>query len=175
MTSADESTEGSWIPSLVVLILVVFWWISRSQSTTAVQVRRWYSVKVRSSKTVIYYNPLWIVELESFWNYLGSRVLLFSVEARGQSRVVRFMLDSLQQLTNHYIYLLYFTVHNYASESNWTDLLDFIYKKIRFSLFFAWDEFSQRVQLKKKLGLRDDSKYKMSAGDGANQKYKRQG
>ena len=40
---------------------------------------------------------------------------------------------------------------------------------------FALDEFSQRVQLKKKLGLRDDSKYKMSAGDGANQKYKRQG
>mmetsp|Transcript_25583 Transcript_25583/g.37965 ORF Transcript_25583/g.37965 Transcript_25583/m.37965 type:complete len:80 (+) Transcript_25583:88-327(+) len=33
----------------------------------------------------------------------------------------------------------------------------------------------QKLQTKKKLGLRDDSKYKMGAGDGANQKYKRQG
>lgn len=34
---------------------------------------------------------------------------------------------------------------------------------------------TQRLELKKKLGYRDDSRYKMGAGDGANQKYKRQG
>jgi len=36
---------------------------------------------------------------------------------------------------------------------------------------------SKRIQLKKKYGLRDDAKYKemKGAGDGANQKYKRQG
>ena len=36
---------------------------------------------------------------------------------------------------------------------------------------------SKRLQLKKKYGLRDDAKYKemKGAGDGANQKYKRQG
>lgn len=34
---------------------------------------------------------------------------------------------------------------------------------------------SKRVHLKKKLGYRDESKYRMEAGDGANQKYKRQG
>jgi len=33
----------------------------------------------------------------------------------------------------------------------------------------------QRLHWKKRLGFRDDSKYKMTAGDGANQKYKRQG
>ena len=33
----------------------------------------------------------------------------------------------------------------------------------------------QKLKMKKKLGFRDDSKYKMGAGDGANQKYKRQG
>ena len=34
----------------------------------------------------------------------------------------------------------------------------------------------QRVQAKKKLGMRDESIYKeFSAGDGANQRYKRQG
>eukprot|EP00979_Chaetoceros_neogracilis_P001956 scaffold349_cov267-Chaetoceros_neogracile.AAC.51 len=33
----------------------------------------------------------------------------------------------------------------------------------------------QKLRTKKKFGLRDDSKYKMGAGDGANQKYKRQG
>eukprot|EP00586_Coscinodiscus_wailesii_P014712 CAMPEP_0172498090 /NCGR_PEP_ID=MMETSP1066-20121228/109188_1 /TAXON_ID=671091 /ORGANISM="Coscinodiscus wailesii, Strain CCMP2513" /LENGTH=78 /DNA_ID=CAMNT_0013271219 /DNA_START=91 /DNA_END=327 /DNA_ORIENTATION=- len=33
----------------------------------------------------------------------------------------------------------------------------------------------QRISWKKKLGYRDESNYKMSAGDGANQKYKRQG
>eukprot|EP00559_Dactyliosolen_fragilissimus_P005697 CAMPEP_0184855242 /NCGR_PEP_ID=MMETSP0580-20130426/544_1 /TAXON_ID=1118495 /ORGANISM="Dactyliosolen fragilissimus" /LENGTH=78 /DNA_ID=CAMNT_0027349705 /DNA_START=36 /DNA_END=272 /DNA_ORIENTATION=+ len=33
----------------------------------------------------------------------------------------------------------------------------------------------KRVELRKKLGYRDETKYKMSAGDGANQKYKRQG
>jgi len=33
----------------------------------------------------------------------------------------------------------------------------------------------QRLSLRKKLGYRDASKYRMNAGDGANQKYKRQG
>mmetsp|Transcript_53613 Transcript_53613/g.160492 ORF Transcript_53613/g.160492 Transcript_53613/m.160492 type:complete len:82 (-) Transcript_53613:1377-1622(-) len=33
----------------------------------------------------------------------------------------------------------------------------------------------QRVQWRKKLGYRDDSKYKMKAGDGSNERYKRQG
>lgn len=33
----------------------------------------------------------------------------------------------------------------------------------------------KRLKWRKKLGLRDDSKYKMKAGDGANQKYARQG
>eukprot|EP00978_Attheya_sp_CCMP212_P037011 scaffold171769_cov39-Attheya_sp.AAC.1 len=33
----------------------------------------------------------------------------------------------------------------------------------------------QRVSWKKKLGYRDESRYQMSAGDGANQRYKRQG
>mmetsp|Transcript_11350 Transcript_11350/g.17023 ORF Transcript_11350/g.17023 Transcript_11350/m.17023 type:complete len:82 (-) Transcript_11350:174-419(-) len=33
----------------------------------------------------------------------------------------------------------------------------------------------ERLKLKKRLGYRDDSKYAMSAGDGANMKLKRQG
>jgi len=33
----------------------------------------------------------------------------------------------------------------------------------------------QKVQWKKQLGYRDESKYKMGAGDGANQRHKRQG
>lgn len=33
----------------------------------------------------------------------------------------------------------------------------------------------RKIETKKKLGLRDDSKYKMGVGDGASQKYKRQG
>mmetsp|Transcript_9517 Transcript_9517/g.17892 ORF Transcript_9517/g.17892 Transcript_9517/m.17892 type:complete len:142 (-) Transcript_9517:1059-1484(-) len=33
----------------------------------------------------------------------------------------------------------------------------------------------QLLQFKRKVGLRDDAKYKMGAGDGANQKHKRQG
>ena len=33
----------------------------------------------------------------------------------------------------------------------------------------------QKVQVKKKLGYRDDEKYKMSAGSGADQRLKRQG
>jgi hypothetical protein len=44
-----------------------------------------------------------------------------------------------------------------------------------FPIFNVNYEQSKRVQLKKKLGYRDESKYKMGAGDGANQKYKRQG
>lgn len=33
----------------------------------------------------------------------------------------------------------------------------------------------QKLKVKKDYGLRDESKYKMSVGDGANLKYKRQG
>ena len=33
----------------------------------------------------------------------------------------------------------------------------------------------QRLSLRKRMGYRDESKYKMKAGDGANEKYKRQG
>jgi hypothetical protein len=33
----------------------------------------------------------------------------------------------------------------------------------------------KRVKVKKEMGYRDESKYKMKTGDGANQKYKRQG
>mmetsp|Transcript_23991 Transcript_23991/g.28289 ORF Transcript_23991/g.28289 Transcript_23991/m.28289 type:complete len:80 (-) Transcript_23991:525-764(-) len=33
----------------------------------------------------------------------------------------------------------------------------------------------QKIYWKKKLGFRDDSKYRMGAGDGANQKHVRQG
>lgn len=33
----------------------------------------------------------------------------------------------------------------------------------------------QRVQLRKRLGYRDESKYQMGAGEGAHQKYQRQG
>jgi hypothetical protein len=33
----------------------------------------------------------------------------------------------------------------------------------------------KRVKMKKEMGYRDESKYKMKTGDGANQKYKRQG
>lgn len=33
----------------------------------------------------------------------------------------------------------------------------------------------RKIETKKKMGLRDDSKYKMGVGDGASQKYKRQG
>lgn len=33
----------------------------------------------------------------------------------------------------------------------------------------------RKIETKKKLGLRDESKYKMGVGDGASQKYKRQG
>ncbi len=43
---SDDNSEGSWIPSVVVSVLIVLWWISRSQSIKAVQIRRWYSVKV---------------------------------------------------------------------------------------------------------------------------------
>eukprot|EP00533_Pseudo-nitzschia_delicatissima_P004721 CAMPEP_0116078230 /NCGR_PEP_ID=MMETSP0327-20121206/489_1 /TAXON_ID=44447 /ORGANISM="Pseudo-nitzschia delicatissima, Strain B596" /LENGTH=76 /DNA_ID=CAMNT_0003568757 /DNA_START=44 /DNA_END=274 /DNA_ORIENTATION=+ len=42
---SDDNSEGSWIPSVVVSVLIVLWWISRSQSIKAVQIRRWYSVK----------------------------------------------------------------------------------------------------------------------------------
>eukprot|EP00593_Proboscia_inermis_P012664 CAMPEP_0171323614 /NCGR_PEP_ID=MMETSP0816-20121228/115682_1 /TAXON_ID=420281 /ORGANISM="Proboscia inermis, Strain CCAP1064/1" /LENGTH=103 /DNA_ID=CAMNT_0011822363 /DNA_START=407 /DNA_END=718 /DNA_ORIENTATION=+ len=41
-------------------------------------------------------------------------------------------------------------------------------------LFRRWYNL-QRIQLKRRFGLRDNNKYKMGAGDGANQKYKRQG
>lgn len=33
----------------------------------------------------------------------------------------------------------------------------------------------KKLQMKRQFGFRDDSKYKMGAGDGANQKHKRQG
>mmetsp|Transcript_5549 Transcript_5549/g.7099 ORF Transcript_5549/g.7099 Transcript_5549/m.7099 type:complete len:84 (+) Transcript_5549:70-321(+) len=33
----------------------------------------------------------------------------------------------------------------------------------------------KKLQFKKKFGYRDETKYKMGAGDGANQKHKRQG
>jgi len=33
----------------------------------------------------------------------------------------------------------------------------------------------KKLQMKKKMGFRDGSKYKMGAGDGANQRHKRQG
>ena len=53
MTSGEGNTEGSWIPSLSVCILVLLWWISRSQSPRAVRIRRWYSTKVRRRSTVL--------------------------------------------------------------------------------------------------------------------------
>ncbi|KAG7337614.1 hypothetical protein IV203_021835 [Nitzschia inconspicua] len=70
--------QGSWIPTLVVLVVMFLWWVSSSTSSTALKIRRFCNV--------------------------------------------------------------------------------------------------QRVQWKKKLGLRDESIYKDgAAGDGANQKHKRQG
>lgn len=44
-------------------------------------------------------------------------------------------------------------------------------KPVKFRRWFN----TQRVSLRKKLGYRDDTKYNMKAGDGANIKYKRQG
>ena len=44
-------------------------------------------------------------------------------------------------------------------------------KSIKFQRFVS----TQKIQWKKKLGYRDESKYKMGVGDGANMKLKRQG
>lgn len=70
-------------------------------------------------------------------------------------------------------------------EGSWTPLII-----VSIMVFLYWMSFSQsgtpmrfkrwynmkRVQLKKKLGMRDESIYKeFAAGDGANQRYKRQG
>eukprot|EP00529_Nitzschia_sp_RCC80_P034375 CAMPEP_0113442090 /NCGR_PEP_ID=MMETSP0014_2-20120614/1429_1 /TAXON_ID=2857 /ORGANISM="Nitzschia sp." /LENGTH=105 /DNA_ID=CAMNT_0000332975 /DNA_START=554 /DNA_END=871 /DNA_ORIENTATION=- /assembly_acc=CAM_ASM_000159 len=75
----EEDQEGSWIPFIVIVLVGLLWWVTYSESRTAVKIRRSMS--------------------------------------------------------------------------------------------------SKRIQLKKKYGLRDDAKYKemKGAGDGANQKYKRQG
>ena len=78
-SNVEEDQEGSWIPFIVIVVAGLLWWITYSDSRTAVKIRRSIS--------------------------------------------------------------------------------------------------SKRLQLKKKYGLRDDAKYKemKGAGDGANQKYKRQG
>ena len=50
MTNDDNNNnnEGSWTPLLCISIFILLWWISYSQSTKAIRVRRWYSMKVRN-------------------------------------------------------------------------------------------------------------------------------
>mmetsp|Transcript_15940 Transcript_15940/g.22477 ORF Transcript_15940/g.22477 Transcript_15940/m.22477 type:complete len:80 (-) Transcript_15940:258-497(-) len=69
-------------------------------------------------------------------------------------------------------------------EGSWTPFLI-----ITFLLILRWIIFGQgdlpvrirrwynmqKIHWKKTLGYRDETKYQMTAGDGANQKYKRQG
>eukprot|EP00536_Pseudo-nitzschia_multiseries_P009796 jgi/Psemu1/24294/gm1.24294_g len=45
MTTAEADAEGSWIPLLCVVVLLLLWWTSYSQSTRAVRTRRWYNTK----------------------------------------------------------------------------------------------------------------------------------
>mmetsp|Transcript_10491 Transcript_10491/g.16075 ORF Transcript_10491/g.16075 Transcript_10491/m.16075 type:complete len:80 (-) Transcript_10491:1551-1790(-) len=70
------------------------------------------------------------------------------------------------------------------SEGSWTPFL-----VITFLLILRWIVFGQadvpvrirrwcnmkKIHWKKTRGYRDETKYQMTAGDGANQKYKRQG
>ena len=44
---SEDNTEGSWVPLLCFSVAVLLWWISYSQSTKALRVRRWYNTKVR--------------------------------------------------------------------------------------------------------------------------------
>ena len=50
MTNDDNNNnnEGSWTPILCISIFILIWWISYSQSTKAIRVRRWSSMKVRN-------------------------------------------------------------------------------------------------------------------------------
>jgi hypothetical protein len=45
----NNNNEGSWTPILCISIFILLWWISYSQSTKAIRVRRWYSMKVRGA------------------------------------------------------------------------------------------------------------------------------
>jgi len=115
----NSETEGSWVPFIIVSILLCLWWASSSQSSGALRLRRWYNMQVCCT-------------------------LLYSVLVR---RVNLLLFSTLW--------------HKYSDD---------------FVVCVFVDHHLQRVQLKKKLGLRDESIYRDgAAGDGANQRHKRQG
>jgi len=45
-SSAEEEVEGSWLPFMAVAALAVIWWLSFSQSQSAVKLRRSYHMQV---------------------------------------------------------------------------------------------------------------------------------
>jgi hypothetical protein len=110
--SGEEQVEGSWLPFIAVAAMVFIWWLTSSQSQSAVKLRRSYQMQVR------YCAP------------------------PSQDNDAQIIID-------------------HPADSH---------------MFLSRDICLQRVQLKKKIGLRDESIYNnFSAGDGANQRHKRQG
>mmetsp|Transcript_9188 Transcript_9188/g.10721 ORF Transcript_9188/g.10721 Transcript_9188/m.10721 type:complete len:81 (-) Transcript_9188:1036-1278(-) len=47
MTSDDVLLveQGSWVPILYISVFILVWWVSYSQSTKAIRVRRWFTTK----------------------------------------------------------------------------------------------------------------------------------
>ena len=165
---SDENAEGSWIPSLVVSVLIIFWWISRSQSTRAVQIRRWYSVKVRQIAIP------WLSIIMVYW---------FNTSMGLRDRMVLLV---LVLTTTSRISCVIFTplFHSIPTHLPLCSFFSFPRNHVVFAFgrFYQPDHHTtasflpQRVLWKKKLGLRDESIYKNgAAGDGANLKHKRQG
>ncbi len=45
--SGEEQVEGSWLPFIAVSAMVFIWWLTSSQSQSAVKLRRSYHMQVR--------------------------------------------------------------------------------------------------------------------------------
>lgn len=181
MADGEDNTEGSWIPSFCVSILILLWWISQSQSPRALRIRRWCSTKVCQSNVLFKFVVLSSrgIELEVL-PINGHESLTIDLIFLMWSQKSRLKLyspyrpnTSLQPFVE-WIFLRWHDIEfrNGSIRLDWNDH----FRSILLHTFIWFYSSSQRVQLKKQLGLRDESIYRDgAAGDGANQKHKRQG
>ena len=157
-----EEPQGSWIPFIVLVTLLAIYTarkIAYGEGRTSMRIRRFYNVQV----------CFWIGMLVA----LKRRPLLFAAWTIVLVGFVTFFmfLEAWLGLQRLHVYEKGVAIWLPFGYSVITDHFELTINIVSCIWLLI-----QRVRWRKKLGLRDESIYKnFSAGDGANQRFKRQG
>ena len=60
---SDTQQGGSWIPFIVLAILIVFRWIYYGEGSYPIRIRRWYKLKVIPSRICIMYGFIYTMHV----------------------------------------------------------------------------------------------------------------